>query len=176
MTNSKDIIEAALFAVEKPLSIKELSGLFLDGESVSVSQIQANLTQIEQEYVNKPVELMQVADGYRFQIRVKYSPWIRRLWQEKPVKYSKALLETLAVIVYQQPVTRAEIEKVRGVAVSASIIRTLEERSWIVACGYKEVPGRPMQYKTTKAFLNDLNLRDLAELPPLASLDEWLSI
>lgn len=174
--NSKDIIEAALFAVNKPIPLKELRGIFLNDESVSVSQIQADLSQIEQEYVDKPLELIQVAGGYRFQVRAKYSPWIRRLWQEKPVKYSKALLETLAVIVYQQPVTRAEIEKVRGVSVSTSIIRTLEERSWIVACGYKEVPGRPMQYKTTKAFLNDLNLNNLAELPPLASLDEWLSI
>lgn len=174
--NSKDIIEAVLFAVNKPISLKEISDIFLDEESLTVSQIQTDLSQIEQDYVNKPVELIQVASGYRFQVRAKYSPWIRRLWQEKPVKYSKALLETLAVIVYQQPVTRAEIEKVRGVSVSTSIIRTLEERSWVVACGYKEVPGRPMQYKTTKAFLNDLNLNNLAELPPLASLDEWLSI
>jgi len=171
----KCIVEAALFAANKSLTILELKVLFTDDESVNKTQILAVIDELQVEYANKPIELVETASGYRFQVKSKYSPWVTRLWQEKPVKYSKALLETLAIIAYQQPVTRGEIEECRGVAVSSLIIRTLQERGWVRISGHKEVPGRPALYKTTDAFLDYFNLCALDELPPLASLSAELS-
>jgi len=166
----KSIVEAALFAASSSLSALELKALFTDEEQVTKSQILAVINDLKAEYADKSIELVETAAGYRFQVKAKYSLWVRRLWQEKPVKYSRALLETLAIIAYQQPVTRGEIEELRGVAVSSLIIRTLQEREWIRISGHKEVPGRPALYKTTDAFLDYFNLCTLDELPQLTNL------
>jgi len=171
----KCIVEAALFAANNPLTILELKALFTDDEGVSKTQVLAVIDELQVEYANKSIELVYTAGGYRFQVKSKYSPWVTRLWQEKPVKYSRALLETLAIIAYQQPVTRGEIEEFRGVAVSSLIMRTLQERGWVRISGHKEVPGRPALYKTTDAFLDYFNLCTLDELPSLSSLRVDLS-
>ncbi|ORU94106.1 MAG: SMC-Scp complex subunit ScpB [Cycloclasticus sp. symbiont of Bathymodiolus heckerae] len=169
-TELKNIIEAALFAANEPLSIVELQGLFLLEERPDKHAVRGEILQLQDDYANKPIELIETASGYRFQVKTKYSPWVTRLWEEKPVKYSRALLETIAIIAYQQPVTRGEIEGVRGVAVSTNIIRTLQEREWVRVIGHREVPGRPALYATTKDFLDYFNLQTLADLPALASL------
>lgn len=171
-SETKNIIEASLFAASEPLSIGELQGLFLLEDRPDKHRVRDALMQLESEYSVKPIELVETASGYRFQVKSKYSQWVARLWEEKPVKYSRALLETLAIIAYQQPATRGEIEGIRGVAVSTNIIRTLQEREWVRVVGHKEVPGRPALYATTKEFLDYFNLLTLAELPPLASLLE----
>ncbi|PHR52005.1 SMC-Scp complex subunit ScpB [Cycloclasticus sp.] len=168
----KNIIEASLFAASEPLSIMELQNLFSLEDRPDKHSLREVLNQLQDEYSTKPVELVEVANGYRFQVKSKYSPWVARLWEEKPVKYSRALLETLAIIAYQQPATRGEIEDIRGVAVGTNIIRTLEDRNWVRVIGRKEVPGRPALYATTKAFLDYFNLQTLADLPPLATLLE----
>jgi segregation and condensation protein B len=166
----KNILEASLFAANEPLSIKELQSLFLLEDRPDKHRVRENINQLQKEYSEKPIELVETASGYRFQVKAKYSSWVARLWEEKPVKYSRALLETLAIIAYQQPATRGEIEEIRGVAVSTNIIRTLQEREWVRVVGHKEVPGRPALYATTKEFLDYFNLQTLGDLPPLASL------
>jgi segregation and condensation protein B len=166
----KDILEASLFAANEPLSIVELQGLFLLEERPDKHRVRDSINQLQNEYKAKPIELVETASGYRFQVKSKYSSWVARLWEEKPVKYSRALLETLAIIAYQQPATRGEIEEIRGVSVSTNIMRTLEERSWVRVIGHKEVPGRPALYVTTREFLDYFNLQTLADLPPLSSL------
>ena len=166
----KSIVEASLFAASEPLSLMELQGLFLLEDRPDKHSLREAVKQLQEEYSVKSIELVEVASGYRFQVKSIYSPWVARLWEEKPVKYSRALLETLAIIAYQQPATRGEVEEVRGVAVSTNIIRTLEERQWLRVIGRKEVPGRPALYATTKEFLDYFNLQTLADLPPLASL------
>jgi len=166
----KNIVEAALFAASEPLSIMELQGLFLLEERPDKHAVRGAVKQLQEEYAAKPIALAEVASGYRFQVREKYSSWVERLWEEKPVKYGRALLETLAIVAYQQPVTRGDIEEIRGVAVSTNIVRTLQEREWVRIIGHKEVPGRPALYATTKTFLDYFNLQTLADLPPLASL------
>jgi len=168
----KNIIEASLFAASEPLSIMELQNLFSLEDRPDKHSLREVVNQLQDEYSTKPVELVEVANGYRFQVKSKYSPWVARIWEEKPVKYSRALLETLAIIAYQQPATRGEIEDIRGVAVGTNIIRTLEDRNWVRVIGRKEVPGRPALYATTKAFLDYFNLQTLADLPPLATLLE----
>jgi len=168
----KSIIEASLFAANEPLSIMELQSLFLLEERPDKHSLREAIKQLQEEYSVKSIELVEVASGYRFQVKSTYSPWVARLWEEKPVKYSRALLETLAIIAYQQPATRGEVEEIRGVAVSTNIIRTLEEREWLRVIGRKEVPGRPALYATTKEFLDYFNLQTLADLPPLATLLE----
>lgn len=170
--NLKSIVEAAIFAADDPLSINELQQLFLEHEQPDKQTLRATLNALQAEYSVRPMELVEVASGFRFQIRQAYSPWVSRLWEEKPVRYSRALLETLAIIAYQQPVTRGEIEEIRGVAVSTNIIRTLQDREWIRVIGHKEVPGRPAIYATTRQFLDYFNLRTVAELPTLAELKE----
>lgn len=166
----KQIIEATLFAANEPLSIMELQGVFLLEDRPNKHAVRDAIKQLQEEYLLRSVELVEVASGYRFQVKSTYSPWVARLWEEKPVKYGRALLETLAIIAYQQPSTRGEIEEIRGVAVSTNIIRTLQEREWVRVIGHKEVPGRPALYATTKEFLDYFNLKTLAELPPLASI------
>ncbi|MEO1889563.1 MAG: SMC-Scp complex subunit ScpB, partial [Cycloclasticus sp.] len=146
----KDILEASLFAASEPLSIMELQGLFLLEDRPDKHRVREAINLLQAEYKAKPIELIETASGYRFQVKSEYSSWVARLWEEKPVKYSRGLLETLAIIAYQQPATRGEIEEIRGVAVSTNIIRTLEERSWIRVIGHKEVPGRPALYASTK--------------------------
>ena len=166
----KGIIEASLFAANEPLSIAEIQGLFLLENRPDKHALREAIKQLQENYSNQSIELVETASGYRFQVKSEYSPWVARLWEEKPVKYSRALLETLAIIAYQQPTTRGEVEEIRGVAVSTNIIRTLQERSWVRVIGHKEVPGRPALYATTKEFLDYFNLQTLSDLPPLASL------
>jgi len=172
----KNIIEAALMAVAKPMSVEQLLKLFAEDGKPSVSDIKDALSALQQECEGRGVELQQVASGYRYQARQDYSTWLSRLWEEKPAKYSRAYLETIALIAYRQPVTRSEIEEVRGVGVSSSIIKTMLEREWIRVVGHKDVPGRPSLYATTKQFLDYFNMKSLEELPSLAEirdLDEF---
>lgn len=169
----KRIIEAALMAADTALNVDRLLQLFeLDEARPTRGQIKSVITQLQQECEGRGIELKRVASGYRYQTRNDVQPWVSRLWQEKPPRYSRALLETLALIVYRQPVTRGEIEHVRGVSVSSNIIRTLLEREWIRVIGYKEVPGRPALYGSTKQFLDHFNLKSLDELPDLMELTE----
>lgn len=168
---TKNIIEVALFAAGRPLSIDNLLALF-DEKSVRADRgaIRAALDDLREECTDKGLELKEVASGFRFQIKQEYAEWIGRLWAERPTRYSRALLETLALIAYRQPITRAEIEDVRGVGMSSSIMKTLLEREWIRVLGHREVPGRPAMYGTTRKFLDYFNLKNLAELPPLEDI------
>jgi len=167
----KEIIEAAILAADGPLSIQQLGDIF-EGRSVSNLEIKQALAEIQKSCAGRGFELKKVASGYRFQIRVEYSDWVSRLWKEKTPRYSRALLETLALIAYRQPITRGDIEDVRGVSVSSNIIRTLIERDWIKIVGHREVPGRPALYSTTKAFLDYFNLERLDQLPTLQEIKE----
>ena len=167
----KEIIEAAILAADGPLSIQQLGDIF-EERSVSNLEIKQALTEIQKSCEGRGFELKKVASGYRFQIRVEYSDWVSRLWKEKTPRYSRALLETLALIAYRQPITRGDIEDVRGVSVSSNIIRTLIERDWIKIVGHREVPGRPALYSTTKAFLDYFNLERLDQLPTLQEIKE----
>jgi segregation and condensation protein B len=166
----KCILEAALLAVGEPLTEERLLALFDLDRRPSREAVRAALAELARDYERRGVELVQVAGGYRLQVRQSLSPWISRLWEERASRYSRALLETLALIAYRQPITRGEIEEVRGVSVSGSIIKTLSERDWIKVLGHREVPGRPALYGTTREFLNYFNLKSLADLPPLAEL------
>ncbi len=172
----KSIIEAALLAAGRPLSLAELENLFAEHERPEPAEIQAALADLAADCRDRPVELKQVASGYRLQVRAAFSPWVSRLFEERPGRYSRAFLETLAIIAYRQPVTRGEIEDIRGVAVSSSIVRTLQERGWIQVVGHKEVPGRPALLATTKQFLDYFNLRSLDELPPLQEFLDDLAL
>ena len=167
------ILEAALLASPEPVSIQRMLRLFAPGELPEGNPRQAvrsALGEIEYDLGDHGYRLKQVASGYRFQVRQDLSPWISRLWEEKPPRYSRALLETLALIAYRQPVTRGDIEQVRGVSVSPNIMRTLLERGWIRSVGHREVPGRPTLYGTTNAFLDYFDLANLEELPALAEI------
>jgi len=171
------IIEALLMASSKPLSIDKMLALFVQSSDIinpvdipSKSKLLSLLSQLEKSYKDKSIELKEVSSGFRFQIRRKYSSWISKLWEEKPQKYSRALLETLALIAYRQPVTRGDIEDVRGVSVSSQIIRTLLDREWVRVIGHRDVPGKPAMYATTKQFLDYFSLKKLDELPPLSEL------
>jgi segregation and condensation protein B len=168
---TKEIIEAAILAADGPLSIQQLGEIF-EERSVPNLEIKQALAEIQKSCEGRGFELRKVASGYRFQIRVEYSDWVSRLWKEKTPRYSRALLETLALIAYRQPITRGDIEDVRGVSVSSNIIRTLIERDWIKIVGYREVPGRPALYATTKAFLDYFNLERLDQLPTLQEIKE----
>lgn len=164
----KRILEAVLLAQQQPLSLAELRKVFED--ALHPDFLRRALDELRQAWEGRAVELVQVAEGWRFRTRPEYQPYLDRLNPEKPPRYSRAVLETLAVIAYRQPVTRGDIEAIRGVAVNSQIIRTLEERGWIETVGHREVPGRPALYATTKRFLSDLNLRALSELPPLPEI------
>jgi len=167
----KRILEAALLAAGKPLSLKRLLSLFPEGEpQPSAEQVTTALTAIRESLSERGMELKQVATGYRLQVPEALAPWVARLWEEKPPRYSRALLETLALIVYRQPVTRAEIEEVRGVAVSSNIIKTLQEREWIKVLGYKDVPGKPAMFGSTRALLDYFNVSSLDQMPTLKDL------
>ncbi|MDV3241300.1 MAG: SMC-Scp complex subunit ScpB [Methylocaldum sp.] len=172
----KTIIEAALLAAGRPLSFAELENLFADNERPEPAEIQSALAELAEDCRGRAVELKQVASGYRLQVREAFSPWISRLFEERPGRYSRAFLETLAIIAYRQPVTRGEIEDIRGVAVSSGIVRTLQERGWVQVVGHKEVPGRPALLATTKQFLDYFNLKSLGELPPLQELIDDLAL
>lgn len=167
----KRIVEALLFAAKQPLTIKQLQQLFPELQQPPLADIQQAVVVLGDEYRSRPIELKQVASGFRFQIRAELSPWVARLFEEKPPKYSRALLETLAIIAYRQPVTRGDIEDIRGVGVSSTIIQTLMEREWVKVVGHKEVPGRPALLGTTPQFLDYFNKTSLNELPTLPQLD-----
>ncbi len=167
----KKIIEAILFSSSQAMTPKQLQQVFTEAEQPALAEIQQALEHLAQDYQQHALELKQVASGFRFQIRAECSPWITRLFLEKPPRYSRALLETLAIIAYRQPVTRADIEDIRGVGVSSSIIQTLMERDWIKVVGHKEVPGRPALLGTTKLFLDYFNLLSLDQLPTLRRVD-----
>lgn len=169
----KQIIEAALMAADTALNIDRMMQLFeLDDQKPTREQIKEAIKTLQDECEGRGIELKRVASGYRYQTRSNVQPWVARLWQEKPPRYSRALLETLSLIVYRQPITRGEIEEVRGVSVSSHIIKTLLEREWIRVLGHKEVPGRPALYGSTKQFLDYFNLKSLNELPSLAELTD----
>ncbi|MFP4279815.1 MAG: SMC-Scp complex subunit ScpB, partial [Halochromatium sp.] len=166
----KPVIEGALLAAGAPLSVERLQGLYEDPERPSREQVLAALEALREDYRGRGIELVEVASGWRVQVRAEVAPWVARLWQERPTRYSRALLETLALIAYRQPITRGEIEQIRGVAVSTPLIKTLTERDWVRVVGHREVPGRPALYATTRRFLDYFGLRSLNELPPLAEI------
>lgn len=168
----QSIVEAILFAANRPMSCKDIQQVFPEIEQPELAEIQAAVEAIAADYQSRPVELKQVASGYRFQVRQELSHWVQRLFEEKPPKYSRALLETLAIIAYRQPVTRGDIEDIRGVSVSSGIIQTLLEREWIRVVAHKEVPGRPGLYGTTRQFLDYFNIKSLSELPTLEQIQE----
>lgn len=164
------LLEALLVAHNQPLTIERIVAIFEEDEKLTTDQIKAALNRVSKNCQERAYELKEVASGYRLQVRSTFSPWVSRLWEEKPQRYSRALLETLALIAYRQPVTRGEIEDIRGVSVNSQIIKTLQERDWIRVVGYKDVPGKPAMLATTKAFLDYFNLRSLEELPTLSSI------
>ena len=167
----KHIIEAAILAAGEPLSIDKMLALFVEEkEPPTRDAVKEAVKAIEAECESRGVELKKVSSGYRFQAKKDFAPWVSRLWEEKPARYSRALLETLVLIAYKQPLTRGEIEHVRGVAVSTNIIKTLLEREWVRVVGHRDVPGKPALYATTKAFLDYFNLKSLEELPTLAEI------
>ncbi|GLQ94868.1 SMC-Scp complex subunit ScpB [Dyella acidisoli] len=166
----KPIIEAALMAASQPLTVAQLGELFVEEDEVDRAQIAMALEALAEDCQGRGVELKEVASGFRYQVRQDVHPWISRMWTEKPSRYSRALLETLALIAYRQPITRPEIEQIRGVVVSSNIIKTLEEREWIRIVGHRDVPGKPALFGTTRAFLDYFNLKSLDELPPLSEI------
>src|SRR5271155_3631738 len=168
----KNVIEAALLAAGRPLSMDELVGVFDERDESSSEEVRAALAALTAEYETRGLELLEVASGYRIQIRAAVAQPVSRLWQERPAKYSRAMLETLALIAYRQPITRGEIEQIRGVAVNPNIIKTLLERSWIRVIGHRDVPGRPELLGTTRDFLDYFGLQKLDDLPTLAQLKE----
>ena len=170
----KRVLEAALLAAAEPLPLAELRKLF--EEDVGADTLRLLLDDLRADWRDRAVELVQIASGWRFQTRPEYQPYLDRLKQEKPPRYSRAVMETLAIIAYRQPATRGDIEDIRGVAVSANILKTLESRGWIDAVGHRETPGRPALYATTKRFLDDLGLRSLAELPALAEIERVMDL
>ena len=173
----KTILEAVLLAAERSLTVIQLEALFeLDEERPTRDEIRQALHEMADDYESRGFELKQVASGFRLQVRQEYATWVGRLWEEKPARYTRALLETMALIAYRQPITRGEIEEVRGVSVSSNIIKTLLERDWIKVLGHKDVPGKPTLYGTTKEFLDYFNLQKLDELPTLAEIKDLDSI
>jgi segregation and condensation protein B len=167
------ILEGAILAAGKPLTVQKMAELFEEPERPANTEIREALKEIAEYYENRGFELLEVASGFRFQVRQQLSPWVGRLWVERPAKYSRALLETLSLIAYRQPITRGEIEEIRGVAVSSNIIKTLHEREWIRVVGHRDVPGRPALYATTRLFLDYFNLKNLEQLPALAEIRDF---
>jgi segregation and condensation protein B len=171
---ARSIIEAALLAAQEPLSLNDLRRLF--AEEIGADTLRRLLGELREQWSGRSVELVNSASGWRFQTRPEFQPYIDRLNPEKPPRYSRAVLETLAIIAYRQPVTRGDIEDIRGVVVSAPILQTLEARGWIDVVGHRETPGRPALYATTRGFLDDLGLRSLQELPPLEEIAKTLPL
>ena len=166
------IVEAALLAATQPLTLAQLHGLFPEDEPAPEGSVEQALQQLTEACADRGVELVEVASGYRYQVKADVHGWVARLWTERKTKYTRATLETLALIAYRQPITRGEIEQVRGVAVSSNIIQALEEREWIRVVGHRDVPGKPALFGTTKAFLDYFGLKRLDELPPLSELKD----
>jgi len=172
----KSIIEAALLAAGKPLNLDDLLALFDVTDLPDRQAIRTVLKELVDDYQDRGIEIVEVGSGFRIQVRSAFAPWISRLWSERPPRYSRALMETLALIAYRQPITRGEIEEVRGVSVSTNIIKTLQEREWVRVVGHRDVPGKPSLYATTKRFLDYFNLKALSELPSLAEIRDLDSI
>jgi len=168
----KNVVEAALLAAGRPLTVEELTNVFDERDGSVADEVKGAIAALGDEYATRGVELLEVASGYRIQIRAAVAPPVARLWQERPAKYSRALLETLALIAYRQPITRGEIEQIRGVAVNPNIIKTLQERNWIRVVGHRDVPGKPELLGTTREFLDYFSLKKLDDLPTLAQLKE----
>ncbi|WP_163558615.1 SMC-Scp complex subunit ScpB [Halomonas sp. NO4] len=168
-----EIVEAALLAAGEPLGLERLEALFDDHERPPRRALREALSRLSLRHERGAMELLETASGYQLRIRPRLAAWVSRLWDERPQRYSRALLETLALIAYRQPVTRGDIEEVRGVTVSSSIMRTLAERGWIRVVGHRDVPGRPAVYATTRAFLDDFGLKTLDELPPMHALKDF---
>ncbi len=168
----KNVVEAALLAAGRPLTMDELVSVFDERDGSNAEEVRAALATLSAEYATRGLELLEVASGYRIQIRAAVAQPVARLWQERPAKYSRALLETLALVAYRQPITRGEIEQIRGVAVNPNIIKTLLERSWIRVVGHRDVPGKPELLGTTRDFLDYFGLKKLDDLPTLAQLKE----
>jgi len=166
------IVEGALLAAGEPLTKKQLAQLFDELDRPSTADITAALTEVAERCDGRGFELAEVASGFRFQVRQNLSPWVSKLWVERPVRYSRALLETLSLIAYRQPITRGEIEDIRGVAVSSNIMKSLLERDWVKVVGHRDVPGKPAMYATTREFLDYFNLKSLDQLPPLADVKD----
>lgn len=172
----KQIIEGALLAAGRPLSIDQLLTLFLDEEQPSRQEIREAIDSLKVDCEPRAVELVEVSSGFRYQVRPTLATWVSRLWEEKPPRYSRAVLETLALIAYRQPITRAEIEDIRGVSVGSNIVKTLMEREWVRIVGHRDVPGKPALFGTTRQFLDYFNLKNLSDLPTLADLKNIDSI
>ncbi len=173
----KIILEVILLAADRTLTVIQLETLFeLDEERPTRDEIRQALHEMAEDYDSRGYEIKLVASGFRLQVKQKYATWVSRLWEEKPARYTRALLETMALIAYRQPVTRGEIEEVRGVSVSSNIVKTLLERDWIKVLGHKDVPGKPTLYGTTKTFLDYFNLSSLDQLPTLAEIKDLDSI
>jgi|TARA_R110002153_G_scaffold195712_8_gene349031 segregation and condensation protein B len=168
----KQLVEAAIFVADAPVSIQQLRDTVLSDFTVAERTLKTVINELTLDYQPRGIQLVKVASGYRFQSVDALSPWLSKLWQENAPKYSRAMLETLALIAYRQPITRGEIEQVRGVAVSSSIMKTLTEREWVKVVGHKEVPGRPALYATTSTFLDYFSLSSLSELPNSDAFDE----
>lgn len=168
----KHIIEAALLAAEEPLSVERLQLLFPQDRQPEPEAVCEALSALASDYEQRGIEIKEVASGYRIQVRKELAPWVSRLWVVRPGRYSRALLETLAIIAYRQPITRGEIEELRGVALSTSIMRTLQERDWVRVVGHRQLPGRPSLLGTTRAFLDYFNLKSLEEMPALTQFNE----
>jgi segregation and condensation protein B len=170
----KRVLEAALLAAQQPLTVSELRRMFT--EEIAPDVVRKLLDELRDEWASRPAELVQLASGWRFRTRPEYLPYLGRLNPERPPKYSRAVLETLAIIAYRQPVTRGDIEEIRGVTVATQVIKALEERGWVDAVGHRDTPGRPALFATTKKFLDDLGLRSLTELPPLEEINQALEL
>lgn len=170
----KRILEAVLLSAQQPLSQSELRKVFV--EEIASDVLRVLLDELRLEWSNRPLELLQLASGWRFRTRAEFLPYLERLNPEKPPKYSRAVLETLAIIAYRQPVTRGDIEDIRGVTVATQIIKVLEERGWVDVVGHRDTPGRPALLATTKKFLDDLGLRSVTELPPLEMMNQTLEL
>ncbi|MCU7924621.1 MAG: SMC-Scp complex subunit ScpB [Candidatus Thiodiazotropha sp. (ex Dulcina madagascariensis)] len=172
----KQIVEAALLAAGRPLNLDQLQALFEVREQPEKKQLREVLAALGEAYQGRGIEVTEVGSGFRIQVCAEFAPWVSKLWAERPPKYSRALLETLALIAYRQPITRGEIEEIRGVSVSTNIVKTLSEREWVRVVGHRDVPGKPALYATTKEFLDYFNLRGLNELPTLAEIRDLDSI
>lgn len=176
MKNLKDRVEAILFSANRPLSLNNLIDLFEVEDEEKKSKIISALFQVKKDYEGKAVELIEVASGYRFQIKQDFSEDVAKLWEVKPLKLSRATLETISIIAYMQPVTRGDIEEIRGVSVATSVVKLLIDQGWAKIKGYRDVPGRPALFITTQKFLDDFSLKTLSELPELPNLPDILSI
>lgn len=175
-TSLKNVLEALLLASDEPLGLATLASVFDHGEQPANAEISKALQELGADYEERGLELKEVASGFRLQVRQEVNPWVTRLREERPQRYSRALLETLALIAYRQPITRGDIEEVRGVSVRTNIIRTLQEREWIRVVGHRDVPGKPALFSTTKVFLDYFNLKSLDDLPSLADIMDMESI